>query len=306
MKERKDQIFQAVVLSIVAYALFSATDAARKYLTISYDVFDVLFWQAIIGLICLLAASPWIGGMRSLYRSGAVRWHVVRGILMAANTALSLMAISHVPLMDAYTIYFTTPFVVSLLSWALFKEAVGPVRLISIGCGFIGALIAFRPGFAALDPAYLYACACVFAFGLSGLVAKKIGAGSHMLSFGVYPLALVIPVCLVMKGGDMLYVPDMNFLMMSIFIGSFYAAALVMVAMGYTKAEAALVAPFHYTQLIWALVAGYIVFGDVPDFFKLLGATIIVGSGVVFFMREHVRNMREKKALRKVKGQTSG
>ncbi|MEZ5814805.1 MAG: DMT family transporter [Alphaproteobacteria bacterium] len=289
MTEQTQNIHKGIGLSILAFFFFSVSDTARKYLSLEHDLYDIFFWQAIVGIGVLMVFSPWMGGVRGLYNAKRVRWHLLRGVLMMANTILSLNALSRVPIMDAYTIYFTTPFVVCLLSFFLFKEPIGRLRLLIIAMGFVGGLVAFRPGFAALDPAYLFACAAVFTFSFSSLIAKHTKGGRDALAYGLYPLVLLLFLCVGVKGGDMLFAPNFEFLAISVVSGAAYALALVAASLCFQMADTAVVAPYQYTQLIWALGFGYLIFGDVPDTFKVIGAGIIVGSGIVFFMRERTR-----------------
>ena len=153
---------RAIALSMVAYAAFSVSDALRKLTSIDYPVPAILFWQAVFGLMLLMAAMPFLGGSKALLTTKNLKWHVFRGGLLAVNTSMSLYALSMVPIMDAYTIFFLTPFITTLLSMAIYKEKVGRYRMWAIVSGFLGGIIAFRPGFETLHLAHGLALACCF------------------------------------------------------------------------------------------------------------------------------------------------
>lgn len=278
---------KAIALSVFAYAAFTVSDALRKFMAVDYKVIDILFWQAIFGIAIMFVFSRYIGGASSIWTSERRNWHIARGVLMALNTSCSLMAISQVPLMDAYTIFFLTPFVTTLVFAIFLKEKIGIYSLSAIVAGFIGGVIAFRPGFVDLHPAYLYAVACLFFFSFSNLVVRygKINASRSTISLGFWPLLFVAVWTLIYSGG---YVPYHNiwFLFVCGVIGLSYTAALITIAHSYALAPASEIAPYQYLQFLFALIMGYLLFGAVPDAFKILGGCIIMGSGIYLFHRQ--------------------
>lgn len=284
---------RAIISALMAFSLLSIFDAMRKWLALSYDIFDILFWQGAIGLIFLLLVAHLTGGLRRLLNPRRARWHILRGVLLAFNTMFALFAISNMPIIDAYAIFFLNPFVVSILSVLLLKERIGPMRLFAIIVGLCGVFIALRPGFAEVNGAYLFAFASVFVFSFSNLITRYIGPGGDMPACGIYPLICLCFLCLFVKGGDIVFVPDLQFFVISVVGAVMYSCGLLLVAYGYQKADVAFISPFSYTQLPWGIVLGYMVFDDIPDIYNIIGSLIIVGSGVFFFIREH----RKKKRL---------
>lgn len=288
MTDKKKQEYErGILLALLAFAAFSGSDGTRKILAHGhYPVMDILFWQGIIGLFALFLFAPFMGGWRGLLALPRLKWHLARSVLIALNTTFSLQAISQVPMMDAYTIFFLTPFVSSILGVILFKEKIGKYRLGAIMLGFVGGFIAFRPGFAELNPAYLYACACVFTFSFSSMIARHIGSGHGNLAFGFWPLVCLLGCILAVNGGAVPQAHNASFLIHAGISGLCYAAALIMISCSFTLAPVAVVSQYQYVQLVFALGFGYYVFGDVPDVYKILGAGVIVGSGIFLFARE--------------------
>lgn len=284
---------KAIAISIFAYAAFTVSDATRKYTAIDYKVTEILFWQAIFGMTLLILFSKYLGGVSSLVRSKHRKWHVLRGVLMALNTSSSLMAVSQVPLMDAYTIFFLTPFVTTIIFAIFLKEKIGIYSISAIVGGFLGGLIAFRPGFEVLHPAYLYAVGCLFFFSFANLVVRygNVGASNSLISLGFWPLLFVAIWTLIYNGGAVSY-HNVGFLFLCFVIGLSYTIALVAIAVSFTMAPASEIAPYQYTQFIFALVMGYILFGAWPDAYKMLGGCIIMGSGGFLFYRQRVKARR--------------
>lgn len=299
MTEEKSQGYgKAIALSVFAFACFSVSDALRKYMSLTDSVTDILFWQAVSGMVLMLALSPFLGGARSLLTSHKRKWHLARGVLMALNTVSSLMAISQVPLMDAYTLFFLTPFVTTLLFMIFMGERIGMYSAMAIACGFIGGVVAFRPGFAALHPAYLYAVACLFLFSFSNMIARIAGISSSksLVSLGFWPFFFVAGGIFVYTGGAVLHMHSGWFFFVCAVIGAAYGSALVMIAYSYALAPASEIAPYQYTQFIFALSLGYMLFGTMPDGYKLAGGLIIVVSGIVLFSRQR-RKLRVEKQV---------
>lgn len=287
LKLQKGDLEKAVVLCLLAFLFFTISDALRKLLaTDGYAVWDILFWQAFFGMVLLCLASPFLGGMCSLITNKSAKWHIVRGILMAVNTSLSMNAIAHIPLTDAYTLFFLTPFTISLMGTILLGEGIGIYRIMAIIVGFIGGLIAFRPGFAEWHFAYFEALGCVLVFSTATILSRQIHDGRSRISYGFWTFFFLVIAILWRNGGALPPIHDSYFLMICAAIGASYSFALIAVASAFRLAPASVIAPYQYIQFIFALSFGYLLFGNIPDFFKLLGAFIIVTSGLFFFARE--------------------
>lgn len=276
----------AIFVTLLAFSAFSISDGLRKLLSQDYAVIDILFWQAACGLGFVCIAVPFMGGVKSLFNVKTLKWQLLRGCFFALNTTCSLHAISRIPMMDAYTIFFITPFVVSITAVIIFKETIGKYRAFSIICGFVGAFVAFRPGFEALNPAYFYAFACVFLFSFASIIARYIGRDNGLLSFAFWPFLCLIGGIMIYKGGDIPPLHNMEFLGYVAVIGVVYGSALILISYGYTLAAVAVVAPYQYVQIIFALGIDYFIWASVPDFYKIVGSSIIVGAGIFLFVRE--------------------
>lgn len=113
---------KAIFITICAFAGFSISDALRKIMSQDYEIIDILFWQAVCGMGVLLILTQFMGGVKSLIDVSNIKLHFVRGVLIALNTTSSLIVLSRIPIVDAYTIFFLTPFVMSILAVSLFDN----------------------------------------------------------------------------------------------------------------------------------------------------------------------------------------
>ena len=283
--EKKQDNLKAIILAILAFTAFSCSDALRKLQTIEYAVMDILFWQAIFGMGLMVIFSPLLGGIKALWRTENQKWHMARGGMTGLNTYLSLSALSILPMVDTYTIFFLSPFITCLLFIAFFGEKIGLYRWLSIFVGFTGVVIAFRPGFETLGFAHLLALSCCFTFAFSNIFARYAGKKSALISFGFWPFFFVAVSVYILTGGQVEYY-NIKFLMVCMAIGFFYGTGLIMIASSFTLADASVISPFQYTQLIFALGFGYFLFGNIPDTMKIFGALVTTASGLFFFYRQ--------------------
>ncbi len=284
--DHKQNTVTGIALSAFAFAAFSTSDAMRKYLSLDYSIIDVLFWQALLGIFLLMLFSPWLGGIKRTVGTKKLKWHVLRGLAMAANTAGALYVISQIDLAEAYVIFFLAPFVTAIMAIIFFHEKVGPYRIGAIVAGFIGGLVALRPGFNELEAGHLAAIIPILSFSAANLLAKHLGKEETRFSLGFFPLFFVLITTLILKGGTPVIPPPEDVWLFG-GVGLIYTVALVSIAMSFTYAPAATVAPYQYTQFVWALFLGYVFFDEFPDAFMFLGAAIIVGAGLFLWWREN-------------------
>jgi S-adenosylmethionine uptake transporter len=220
-----------------------------------------------------------------------------RALLLAVDVVLVFFAFTKMPLADAYTMVFTTPMLVTALSVPLVGEHVGWRRWSAVGVGFLGVLIVLRPGFADLNLGHAAALSSSLLFALSLIVVRRIGnsesaitlllsmmVGLLVVSAPPLPLLFVLP-----TGRD---------LALMAVIGLFMGLGHLALIQAFRLAPSAVVAPFHYSQILWAVVFGLFLFDDPPDRWVIAGSTVIIASGLFILWRETVRR-REAHSLQR-------
>jgi drug/metabolite transporter (DMT)-like permease len=207
------------------------------------------------------------------------------------GTILFLLAITHLPLANVAAIILSLPLAITLGAVLMFGERVGWRRWLAIAAGFIGVLIIVRPGAAGFNQFTLLALGSVAFYALRDLATKQIPADVPALF-----VTLLTTISMTVVGG-LLMMPLGGWATPSGSALVLLTAAAVLVLIGYQCVIMALrigdisaVAPFRYTQLLWAMLLGYLIFGDLPDGAMIFGASIIVASGLYAFHREHIRN----------------
>ena len=282
-----DRVPRGIAFALGSFTIFSCADAAVKWLSASHSIFQIIFVSTLIAFVPVAALVLREGGMAAMRPRHP--WLVtLRALLLAADMVFVFFAFTKLPLADAYTMLFTAPMLVTALSVPLLGEHVGWRRWTAVAVGFIGVLIVLRPGFAELNLGHLAALASALLFALSLIVARRIGnseTGSVLLvSMMVALLAVSAPalpaVYVASAASDLALLAGIGLLMGLGHLGLIQALRL---------APSGVIAPFHYSQIVFAVIFGLLLFGDRPDVWVAAGSTVIIGSGLYILWRETVR-----------------
>jgi drug/metabolite transporter (DMT)-like permease len=265
---------------------FVSLDATAKYLTSSYPVAEIVWGRYLFHtLFALMWAGPRLPIMVRRARFGM---QVLRGLFLVVTTVLYFAAIATIPLADATSIMFLSPIVVTALSVPLLGEQVGIRRWIGVAVGFVGALIIVRPGVGVMQSAALI---CVVAAGINALyqiTTRLLSRTDHPLTTNIF--SPVVGVLAAAIGLPFAWVtPDLQGWLLMALAGLFGVVGHYCMIKAFESAPVAVVAPFAYVGLIWSTGYGYLLWGDLPDGWTLVGALIIVASGLYIFYREQVR-----------------
>lgn len=289
--EARDRM-TAIGLMIVAVALFSALDAAAKWL-VTRDGIPVsqVVWARFVGqftAILVLVPAAGVLTVRQLFTSKRLGLQLVRSVLMVATTAFNFLALEFLRLDQTITIVFLAPLVVALLAGPILGEWIGRRRLMAILVGFAGILVAMRPGADTFQPAVMYSLLAMLAYALFMLLTRYMAAlNPPMVTLFYSMFAGTIfgaPVAL----ANWVTPPDLLAWVLLGSLGVLGGLGHWLFIHAYRLAPASAVAPFLYVQLLTMVAAGYMVFGDVPDFWTLAGASIVVGSGIYLVHRERM------------------
>jgi S-adenosylmethionine uptake transporter len=278
-------MFKGVLLGFMAFAAFAASDAFVKSLRGSLPAYEAVFFGAALGLTAL----PFIKGTddrwRDVLRAQRQGLWLVRAIASAVGSIAAVVAFTALPMAEAFALIFLLPIFVTILSVLVLKEVVGWRRWSAVVAGFVGVLVVLRPGFRVLGIGHLAAIVC----GLSGavsMIALRL-AGPHEKRLTLYGAGMV---------GSMLVAgllmlanfrwPDLAQWGLLLGYGLLAALGSVLLMLATQKAPANHVAPTQYSQMLWAVLLGYVVFHDRLDWPMAIGIAIILGAGLFTFVRE--------------------
>jgi drug/metabolite transporter (DMT)-like permease len=282
-----DRVPRGIAFALASFTIFSCADAAVKWLSANHSIFQIIFVSTLIAFLPVAALVLREGGFAALRPRHP--WLVtLRALLLAADMVLVFFAFTKLPLADAYTMLFTAPMLVTAFSVPLLRERVGWRRWTAVAVGFGGVLIVLRPGFAELNLGHVAALASALFFALSLIVARRIGnseTGSLLLvSMMVALLAVSAPalpaVYVASAASELALLAGIGLLMGLGHLGLIQALRL---------APSGVIAPFHYSQIVWGVIFGLLLFADRPDAWVAAGSTVIIGSGLYILWRETVR-----------------
>lgn len=268
---------------LLAMLLFSMNDALGKWLVATYSVAQILLIRSIAAALMLapFVVRTGLAPFRAAPRPGL---QVLRAALATLETALFYLAVWFIPLADAVTFYLAGPIYVTALSAVLLREKVGVYRWSAVVVGFVGVLIALKPSVASLGAGSLIALAGSLCYAVLTIATRHMRETSNVvlasaqvagaITFGAIgaPFAWTA-----VAGTDLLLL---------LLLGVVAIVAIVLANQSLRLAPASVVVPYQYSLIVWAVLFSYAVFGDRPKPHTLVGAAIIVASGLFIFLRE--------------------
>jgi drug/metabolite transporter (DMT)-like permease len=260
-------------------------DLCAKGLLADYSLEQFVFLRSLIGVSIFLLLGRQFGGWQSLVTK-RWRWHLLRTLLSTITMFAFFYGLANMPLVDALTLGFTAPLMVTALSVPFLGEHVGWRRWLAVVAGFIGVLIILRPGAAKISFATIAVLTAAFTYACMAITSRKLAATESGYALSVYVVGGPMAVSATMLGSGGWQVPDLSGWVLFTLAGMCSVVAWVGIVGAYRRASPALLAPFEYTALIGGAIAGYLVWNEVPDRWVVVGATIIIASGLFVVHRE--------------------
>src|SRR5665213_3393128 len=269
-------------LMVLSVLMFSFGDALGKFIVATYSVGQLLLLR---GAAALIVLSPLIWRGRQEFWKLQRPWlQLLRVILSTLEVAAFFLATVYLPLADVITYYLACPIFVTALSAIVLRERVGWRRWSAVLIGFAGVLIALRPSAQTISwPALIALCGSL-SFAVLMLITRSLRATPDIVLattqfVGTFALgALMSPFGWV--------TPSLGSLGLFAVAGCISVSALLCVNRSLKLAAASVVVPYQYSMIVWAVMFGYVVFGDVPSAATVVGATIIIAAGLYIFLRE--------------------
>jgi len=272
-----------IAIMLLGLLLFALNDVMGKWLVATYSVGQVLLIRSAAAMIVLLPFL-WRAGVRPLIVVERPGMQALRVLLSSTEVFCFYFAVIALPLADVMTYWLAAPIYVAALSPFLLGEHVGWRRWLAIMIGFGGVLIALEPSAATLTPPALVSILGSFCFAFMMLSGRALrGTPDTTLVFWQLIGAGLLGLATASFGWVTPTAFDLSLLAL---LGVVAMAAHLCVNRALKLADAATVAPFQYTLLFWAIVFGFLVFGDIPRPTMSIGAAIIVAAGLFIFFRQ--------------------
>ncbi len=275
---------QGAAAALAAFALFASHDVVVKTLGATLATFQIVFFSVLLSfpLVMLMLMRDQTKGTLIPVHPW---WSALRTAAAVVTGSSAFYAFSVLPLAETYAILFAAPLLITVMSIPILGERVGAHRWAAVVVGLIGVLVVLRPFGGQLALGHAAALTAAVASALASIIVRKIGAEERSAVLLLYPMmanfvvmAMLMPfVYRPMAIGELGLVGVMAVLA--------FVAGLLMIQ-AYKRADAAIVAPMQYSQILWAAGFGVLLFDEVPDRLTALGAGIIIASGLYIVLRE--------------------
>ena len=272
-----------VLYGIASVACFAMMDASVKWLDM-FPVGQVLFSRFFFGLIPILMLVP-RGEFKTFYKTSRPKLHAFRAITGTLAIIALFIALREIPLADVVSLTFGGPIFVTLGSIFFLSEKVGIKRWLAVLIGFFGMLLIVKPAYEELNIYYIFPIIfCIF-FACVALSIRSLSSTEPNYRIALYfsLLSMIVGLLTLPFGWVM---PNTFELFLLIFTGLVGSVANILLTVSLRYAEASLVTPTKYLNLVFAILLGYFIWSEIPKLLTLVGAGLIIISSVIIFMRE--------------------
>ncbi len=275
---------RGALIALASFAIFSAHDVLVKVLGTHLHAVQIVFFAGLFGV-------PWVtllligGHGPARLRPRHPWWMALRAACVVITGVSAFHAFSVLPLAETYAILFAGPLFITLLAVPMLGERVGPRRAAAVAAGLVGVLIVLRPGVQELTLGHLAALTAALSSSLVSIVVRRVGRRERPETMLLLPMLSN----LVVMGAALPQVyrpPTIGELgLLAVAAALNLAASRISIA-AYRSGEAVVVAPMQYSQMLWAVFWGWLVFAETPDRWTLAGAAVIIASGLYIVLRE--------------------
>lgn len=285
--QKQDRALFGIILMLIAYLIFSFIDVSAKWLAMAgLPAMQLAFMRYVGHMAISTGLLVRDGDLGSLFRTKYLLVVMFRGSLLMGSTILNFIAVQYLPLTLTSTILFSAPIIICLLSWPLLGEKVGYWRWSAIMLGFIGILVTIRPFDSDFHYAAFYSLGGAFCFALYSILTRRL-AGEISVDVMQFHSGFVGTVVLLPFSILSWQSPDtmMDWAIM-IMLGVFGWMGHQLLTHAHSFAAANVLTPFGYSFILFLTTWSYLVFDHLPDIWTVIGASIIITSGLIIWFRE--------------------
>ncbi|WP_298261158.1 DMT family transporter [uncultured Litoreibacter sp.] len=295
----EDRASLGIAMILVAWLFFSMIDTSVKWLVLAGLPAMQLAFMRYVGHFFI---STWLvmrGGLDAeRFQTDRLGLVLFRAYLLTSSTALNFLALLYLPLTVTASIMFTSPILVCLLGWPMLGERAGPWRVFGIVLGFVGVLVVMRPFGAEFHWAMLLSLHNALAMALYSILTRKLAGvvSTEIMQFymGLFGTAVLLPVAVYYWSNPS---TALDWVLM-ILLGVFGWAGHELLTRAHRFATANTLMPYAYFFLLFLSVSGYLIWGHLPDRPTLIGAAIIIGSGLLIWVRTRLHSTSKQAATR--------
>ena len=284
---RADRPFRGIALILLSTIFLGTSDVTSKYLSATLPSIEIAWIRFLVFMLIMVPAMV-PGSPLFALPTNRLGLHLMRGAALLGSSLLFISGLRFLPIAEASATGFISPLFVTALSIVFLGESVGVRRWLATAVGLLGVLIILRPGSSAFHPAAVFPLVSAFCWALTLIMTRMLSGKERAITTMTYSsiagfaiLCALVPLVWV--------APTWHDVLFGILIGVSSTAGQWIVVLAFRYADASVLAPFSYTQLLWVSVLGFLVFGEVPDVWTVTGAAFVVASGLYTAHRERVR-----------------
>jgi drug/metabolite transporter (DMT)-like permease len=282
---RADRPFRGISLILISSIFLSTSDATSKYLSASLPAIEIAWIRfTVFAIIMLPAMIP--GSPLFALHTNRLRQQGLRGVTLVTSSLLFICGLGFLPIAEASATSFISPLFVTALSIVFLGEVVGVRRWLATAVGLIGVLIVLRPGTSSFHIAAIFPIVSALAWAASLIMTRMLSGKDAAITtmtytsiLGVSMMSLLVPIVWI--------APTWHQVLFGVLVGVASTVGQWIVVIAFRYADASVLAPFSYIQLLWVSLLGFFLFGEVPDIWTITG--VIVASGLYTAHRERVR-----------------
>ncbi len=283
---------RGIALMALGMFLFAMVDAGAKFLTDTLHPFQIV-WTRQLGLLFGVFVLLGLYG-RQILETKRPKLQLLRGAIAGGSATFFIIGVSYVPLADAVAVTFVAPFMVTIMGALILREKVGIRRWMAVLLGFVGTLVVIRPGTGIMHPAVVLLILAAALFAGRQIISRALSATDRTVTTIAYTALtssalLTIPLPFVW-----VWPTDPTIIAICVAIAFIAAAAEICVIKALEIALSVVVAPVQYSMLIWGTFYGFVIFGQLPDGWTLVGALILMATGLYTLNRERIAAQRQK------------
>jgi drug/metabolite transporter (DMT)-like permease len=281
-----------ILLQILAMLCFTLQGAFVRYVSERIPIGEIVFSRGFFGILPLMLWLAWQGKFGTMWRTSNLRAHLSRGVVNLGGMFCNFSALARIPIADATALGYATPLFTVILAATFLGEVVRLWRWCAVLVGFVGVMLMLFPHIgqgsfddtAALGAIFALSAALLFGIAITQIRHMTAKETTGALVFFYSVVAMVVSLVTIFWGW---VIPSGGDLLALAVMGVLGGMAQILMTESFRHAAAAVLAPFAYTSMLWAVTVGYLWFGEVPAPIVVAGAAIVIGSGLFVIWREH-------------------
>lgn len=284
---RADRPFRGIALILLSTIFLGTSDTTAKYLSGSLPSIEIA-WIRFMVFVLIMAPAMVPGSKMFALRTARPGFQLLRGTALVGSSIFFISGLGYLPIAEASATSFVSPLFVTALSIVFLSEKVGLRRWIATAVGLIGVLVIIRPGTGAFHIAALFPIVSALCWAVTLVMTRVMSGSERALTTMTYSaIAGFVLLCALVP--FVWITPTWHDIAFGLLVGVASTMGQWIVVLAFRYADASVLAPFSYIQLLWVSIFGFVIFGEVPDAWTIAGAAFIVSSGLYTAHRERVR-----------------